>query len=256
MKHYTIVGNWKMHQTPQQAVRLVERLQQRLKPQTHVTNVVCPPFVDLATVQGVIEPDLLKLGAQNLHEQDEGAFTGEVSGPMLKDSAEYVIVGHSERRKFEHERDKRIALKVAAAIRNGITPILCVGEDLAERHSGHAERVVVGQLGGCLSQVSDGEIGKVIIAYEPVWAIGTGESATPKQVEPVVDIIQKTLNELYGKGSSKKVEILYGGSTNPDNAKAFLKLKGINGLLVGGASLNYEQFATMCATAGELARGR
>ncbi|HUC86967.1 MAG TPA: triose-phosphate isomerase [Candidatus Saccharimonadales bacterium] len=256
MKHFTIVGNWKMHQTPEQAVRLAERLQEKIKPQTHVTSVVCPPFVDLIPVSKVLESDHLRLGAQNLNSNDEGAFTGEVSGTMLAGLAEYVIVGHSERRRYCHETDKEIGLKVAAAIRNSLQPILCVGEQLTDRQNGHAQRVVVDQLHGCLSQVTDDDIQNLIIAYEPVWAIGTGESATPTEVEPIVRVIRQTLEELFGESASARVEILYGGSVNPDNAKAFLTVEHISGFLVGGASLNYEQFAAIVATAGQLTHER
>jgi triosephosphate isomerase len=256
MKHFTIVGNWKMYQTPEQAVRLVERLQKKIKPQTHVTAVVCPPFVDLVPVQKLIERDTLRVGAQDISSHDEGAYTGEIAGPMLAGLAEFVIVGHSERRRYNQETDKLIAAKVAAALRNGLTPILCVGEQLNERHNGHAERVVVDQLRACLAEVGDDEIGEVVIAYEPVWAIGTGESATPKDVVPIVRIIRQTVEELFGEAASSSVELLYGGSVNPDNAKAFLKMDGMHGLLVGGASLNYEQFARIVNDAGQLVNGR
>ncbi len=256
MKHFTIVGNWKMHETPDQAVRLVEHLQSKLKPQTHVTSVVCPPFVALPSVHNVLERDLLRVGAQNLNARDEGAYTGEIAGPMLKGLAEYVILGHSERRRYNYETDKEIALKVEAAIRNGIKPILCVGEQLEDRHAGHAQRVVVDQLHGCLSQMSSDDLDQLLIAYEPIWAIGTGEAATPKDVEPILQAIRQTLEELFGEAASAAVEILYGGSVNPDNTKAFLKLEYVHGLLVGGASLNYEQFAAIVEMAGKLSHGK
>jgi len=141
MKHFTIIGNWKMHQTPEQTARLVNKLQDKAKPHTHVTSVICPPLISIPAAHKVLEYDVFKLGGQNLNENDEGAFTGEVSGPMLGEYADYVIVGHSERRKFEHETDKRIAKKVAAAIRNGLKPVLCVGEKLTEKENGHSRRV-------------------------------------------------------------------------------------------------------------------
>ncbi|HUC20633.1 MAG TPA: triose-phosphate isomerase [Candidatus Polarisedimenticolaceae bacterium] len=256
MKHFTIVGNWKMHQTPEQAVRLVARLQEKAKPRTHVTSVLCPPFVSIPAVKAEIQDDLFKLGAQNLNEKDEGAFTGEVSGAMLKELADYVIVGHSERRHYEHETDKRIAKKVAAALRNGLTPILCVGEKLSDKQDGHTRRVVVDQLQGGLSQITGAEIGKVIVAYEPVWAIGTGESAAPDQVEPVVNVIRQTIEEMFGEAASGSLEILYGGSVSPDNVKAYLVIEHINGLLVGGASLNFEQFTAIMDTAASISDGR
>ncbi len=256
MKHFTIVGNWKMHQSPEQAERLVRKLQEKAKPQTHVTAVLCPPFISIPAVKKMAEDDLFKLGAQNLNENDEGPNTGEVSGAMLKDLVEYVIVGHSERRQLEHESDKRIAKKVAAALRHGLTPILCVGEKLNDRQDGHARRVVVDQLHTGLSQITAEEVSKLIVAYEPVWAIGTGEFAAPDQVEPVVGVIRQTVEEMFGEGASGSLEILYGGSATPDNVKAYLSLRHISGLLVGGASLNYEQFSEMLATAASLSHGR
>lgn len=258
MKHFTIVGNWKMHQTPDQAAKLVQNLQKKIKPHTHVTAVVCPPFIDLPAVFDKVEPDTLKIGAQNLHEKDEGSFTGEVSGPMLKGLADYVIVGHSERRRDQNETDKKIAAKLAAAIRNDLTPVLCVGERLSDREDGHSERVVSDQLHVCLSELTSSEARKIIITYEPVWAIsdgdGKGHFATPDKVKPMVRVIRQTLEELFGEDASASVEILYGGSANPDNAAAYLKLEHINGLLVGGASLNYESFANIVATAQKLSK--
>ena len=249
-----------MHQTPDQAVRLVGRLQEKMKPHTHVTTVVCPPFVDLAAVHKVADRDLVRVGAQNLNENDEGAFTGEVSGSMLAGLAEYVIVGHSERRRYEQETDKRIALKVAAAIRNNLTPVVCIGEQLHDREDGHAQRVVVDQLHGCLSQISDEDVHKIIVTYEPVWAIssgdGRGQSATPDAVKPMITLIRQTIEEIFGEGASSRVEILYGGSANPDDAQSYLEIDHVNGLLVGGASLNYEQFAAMIDIAARLADGR
>ncbi len=249
-----------MHQSPDQAARLVTRIQERMKPQTHVTTVVCPPFVSIAAVKAVVESDLLRIGAQNLNEHDEGPYTGEISGAMLKELVDYVIVGHSERRNYEHETDKRVALKVAAAVRHKLTPILCVGERLHDKHDGHSRRVVVDQLHANLSQITADELDKIIIAYEPVWAIsggdGQGEYASPEIVGDMVAAIRETLEELFGESASSQVEILYGGSSNPDNAKAYLQLEHINGLLSGGASLNYEQFSAMIETAASLSHAR
>jgi triosephosphate isomerase len=253
MKHYLIAGNWKMHQAPTEAKTLVGRLQENLKPHTHVTTVVCPPAIDLLAVKDVVESDTLKVGAQNLNEQDEGAFTGEISGPMLKGLADYVIVGHSERRAYAQESDKQIAAKLAAAVRNGLKPILCVGEKLNDRQDGHHQRVVVDQLHADLHQLTDDDVRELSIAYEPVWAIGTGEQAKPDQVEEMVKVIRQTIEELFGEAASAHVEILYGGSVNADNAKAYLELENVGGLLVGGASLNYEEFAKIVATAQLLA---
>lgn len=245
-----------MNQTPEKAMWLADKIQRKLKPYTHVTTVVCPPFIDLTDVKSVLQKDVLRLGAQDIHERDEGPYTGETSGQMLNGIVEYVIVGHSERRRYEHETDRRIALKLAAAIRNDLKPILCIGERLDDRENGHAKRVIVDQLHGCLSQLTDEDLNSLTIAYEPVWAIshgdGHGHVATPKEVRPMVAAIRETLEELFGESASSRVEILYGGSVNRDDAKAFLELENVNGLLVGGASLIYEEFAAIVATAASL----
>lgn len=258
MKHFTIVGNWKMHQNPKQAVNLVKRLQKKAKPHTHVTGVVCPPFVDLAPIKEILEDDLLKLGAQDIDDHDEGTYTGQISGPILKGLAEYVIVGHSERRRNQHESDTLIGKKVSAAIRNGITPILCVGEKLSDRQEGLSERVVTDQLTVALSHISDSELKHVIIAYEPVWAIssgdGKGQFATPDKVAPIYQAIRQTVEGLFGEGASSQIKILYGGSVNPDNATSYLAMEHTDGLLVGGASLNYLSFAAIITAAQKQAQ--
>ncbi|HVE80901.1 MAG TPA: triose-phosphate isomerase [Candidatus Dormibacteraeota bacterium] len=254
MKHYTIVGNWKMHfGQPEAAVKYVKKLHERVKPHTHVTSVVAPPFTALAAVAEEVESDTFKVAAQNLHECDEGAYTGEISAPMLKGLARYVIVGHSERRRYEHETDKQIAKKVAAAVRCDLTAILCVGEKLDDRQEGHSKRVVVDQLHGALSQVAAEDIKDIIIAYEPVWAIGTGEYAEPEEVRPVVNVIRQTVEEMFGRDATSGLRILYGGSVEPDNCKAYLQAENISGLLVGGASINYEQFSRIVKIAQHLA---
>jgi triosephosphate isomerase len=259
VRHFTIVGNWKLHQGPETATRLVENIQKQLKPHTHVTAVVCPPFVSLESVSQVLEKDLLRLGAQNIFDKDEGAYTGEVSGPMLAEvGAEYVIVGHSERRRYAQETDKQIAAKLAAAVRSGLKPILCVGESLHDRQDGHSARVVVDQLQAALSQLTAEDLAQLLIAYEPVWAIsggdGHGQAATPEMVTPLAKAIRRTLEEMFGEPASSQVELLYGGSSNADNAGAFLELELIDGLLPGGDSLNFEHFAKMVAVAQELAK--
>ncbi len=253
MKHYTIVGNWKLHNSPNEAVALVRRLQAEIKPHTHVTAIICPPFIDLQAVHGIIDSDTLKLGAQNLYQEDEGAYTGEVSGTMLSGLVTHVIVGHSERRKFFHETDKIVSLKLAAAVRNGLKPILCVGENLQDRNDGHSKLVVVDQLKGALSQLTADDLRHLTVAYEPVWAIGTGEFAKPYQAEQMAVAIKHSLVEMYDADSAGQVEVLYGGSADADNAKAYLSEKSVSGLLVGGASLHYDAFAKIVATAHQLA---
>jgi triosephosphate isomerase len=258
MRHYSIIGNWKLHQGPKAAARLVQNIQKQLKPHTHVTAVVCPPFVSLAAVGEVLEKDLLRLGAQNLFQEDEGAYTGEVSAPMLREvGVEYVIVGHSERRRIALENDKLIARKLAAAVRSDLRAILCVGEKLHDRQEGHSKRVVVDQLHGSLSQLTAEDLPNLLIAYEPVWAISTGDghgkTALPEDVTPIAAAIRQTFEEMFGEAASSQVEILYGGSSNADNARAFLELELVDGLLVGGDSLNFEHFAKVVTIAQELA---
>lgn len=243
-----------MHQGPAEAKTLTERLQEKVTPHTHVTNVLCPPFVSLPAVAETADSDVFKVGAQNLNEQDEGAFTGEVSGSMLKGLAEYVIAGHSERRREFHETDKQIAAKVAAGVRNGLKVILCVGEKLDERHDGHSTRVVVDQLHGALSQVTDEDLVNIVVAYEPVWAIGTGEFAKPEEVTPIVSVIRQTVEELFGESASSRLQILYGGSVDAGNARSYLELDHVSGLLVGGASLKADEFTGIIGAAQELAQ--
>lgn len=243
---------------PGDAAKLVRRMQKKVDPHTHVITVVCPPFVSLPAVAMAAETDKFKVGAQNLHESDEGTYTGEVSGPMLQGLASYVIVGHSERRRYFHENDKQIALKLAAAIRNNLTPVLCIGDNLADREHGHAKRVVVDQLHGCLSQLTAEDMRKIVITYEPVWAISTGDGhghfARPEDVTPMVKIIRETVEELFGEAASGDLKILYGGSANADNCEAYLNLENIDGLLVGGASINPEEFPKIIAKAQSMAK--
>jgi triosephosphate isomerase len=252
MKHYLIAGNWKMHLGPREAEDFVAKLSSKVVQNTHVTSVLCPAAISIPAVVKSVESDVFRVGAQNIHAEDEGAYTGEISGPMLKEMVEYVIVGHSERRKYNHETDKDIAKKVAAALRHDLKPILCVGENLDDRHNGHHKRVVNDQLHGDLHQVTADELKHMAIAYEPVWAIGTGEFAKPEQVAEMVTAIRNAVEEMFGEGASSQVKILYGGSVTPDNAKSYLELDNVDGLLVGGASVNFEHFADIIKTAQKL----
>lgn len=258
--HYTIVGNWKMNLDIPQSDKLVERLQSKIKPHTHVTTVVCPSYIALPGVKQKVETDILKVGAQDISDADSGLYTGEVSGSMLKDLVDYCIIGHSEKRKHSGESDERIARKMAAAVRSGITPILCVGEKLNDREDGHSKRVVVDQLHVTLSELTADDIRGAKIVYEPVWAIsdghGRGTNAKPDDVSQIVTVMRQTIEELFGEAASSKVEILYGGSANPDNCRAFLELENVQGLLVGDASLNYEQFSSIVETAQLVADGK
>lgn len=257
MAEKIIAGNWKMHFNPAEASMLVHHLDQKIKADPNVEVVFCPPFIDLYPVFKEINHDKFRLGSQNIHYLDEGPYTGEISPAMLKGLVDYAIIGHSERRQHAGETDKIIQKKVAAALRNSIRPILCVGETLADREHGAAQRVVVDQLTADLHLVTAEEMGDVVIAYEPVWAIssgdGKGQFAKPDEVAPQVAAIRHTVEELYGEEAGGQLKVLYGGSANPDNCKAYLEMSGIDGLLVGGASLNYEQFAAMVAKAQQVA---
>ena len=240
-----IVGNWKMNLTIGQSLLLTERLKNNLKNPTS-DIVVCPNYVSLAAVSIDLKDSSIRVGAQNINANDEGAYTGEVSGPMLKGIAKYVIVGHSERRIHYGETNKTVALKVAAAVRNKLTPILCVGENLHQRNEGLAGRTVTDQLEENLSELTHKEISKIVIAYEPVWAIGTGENAEPFEVEKMIKTIRRFLINKYKAKIVVSIKLLYGGSVNSDNANAYLSIDNCNGLLVGGASLNYRQFSKIC----------
>jgi triosephosphate isomerase len=252
-----IVGNWKMNLNPGQASLLVHRLEKNIEPKDNTEVVICPPFIDIAPLAKDLDHTKLKLGAQNLHYLDEGPYTGETSAAMLKDLVDYVIVGHSERRAMG-EDDKLIAKKMAAAVRNGLTPILCVGENLNEREHGLAEKVVVDQLTAGLTMLTAADVATgLVIAYEPVWAINHHDgkpvqTATPDQTKFAYRAIRTTLEELYGEQGTSSLRLLYGGSSGPDNAKAFLDMPYVDGLLPGTASLNYESFAKMVQTAQSL----
>ncbi len=243
-----IVGNWKMNLDPHQASILVHRLESKITTVAGVEVVICPPFIDLYSISRDMDKKKLHLGAQNIHYLDEGAFTGEISPAMLKGLVGYVIIGHSERRAMG-EDDKLIGKKVAAAFRNDITPVLCVGESLSDREHNLSTKVVIDQLTADLHLLTAADIAELVVAYEPVWAIGTGKFATPDQILPIIQAIRNTVEELYGESSGSGVRILYGGSVNTDNASAYLGLDGVDGLLIGGASLNYEEFAKIIKAA-------
>ncbi len=246
-----IVGNWKMNLNPGEASVLVHRLQNKLSvdPQTEV--VICPPFIDIYPISKELDNKKLKLGSQNIHYLDQGAFTGEISPAMLKGMASYSIIGHSERRAMG-EDDKLIAKKMAAALRNDIIPILCVGESLHDREHNLTKKVVTDQLTADLAQLTAADVAQIVIAYEPVWAIGSHSPATPGQIKPVIRTIRHTVEELYGEQGGANVRILYGASVEPEFVSAILHIDGVDGLLVGGASLNYEEFAAIVKAAQSL----
>ena len=241
-----IAGNWKMYKTSAEAVALVNALAKEVAGITQSEIVVCPPFTALATVAGALAGSNIQLGAQNVHWEKEGAFTGEIAPAMLKDlCVRYAVVGHSERRQFFGETDAGVNKRAKAALANGLRPIVCVGEMLAEREAGKMESVVTGQLRGSLAGFDKNQILETVIAYEPVWAIGTGKTASPAQAQEVHALIRRLLGELFGADTAGKVRIQYGGSVKPDNAKELLGQPDIDGALVGGAALKAGDFAAI-----------
>ncbi len=243
-----IVGNWKMNYGPEAAAKYAKRLESKLPKVGRTTVVICPPSISLYPVHQALAGKHLGVGAQNIYFMDEGAYTGEISAPMLKGLAKYAIIGHSERRAMG-EYDKLIAKKIAAALRNDLIPILCVGESLDERHHNLSAKVVIDQLTSDLHDLTAADVAKIVIAYEPVWAIGTGEFAVPDQVSPMVRAIRGCVEDLYGEEGGAGIKVLYGGSVNPDNAASYLSVEGVDGLLVGGASLVDIDFLKIVAAA-------
>ena len=251
MKTY-IVGNWKLNFTVGEASIYLHKLLKTLPNYRDVDVVIAPPFLALQPLSLQVDRHLVKLAAQDGFYRDYGAYTGEVSMSQLRGLVDYVIVGHSERRYIFGEDDKMIAKKVAAALRNKITPILCIGEIESERAFGETMDVIRDQLTSGLSEVSDDEIEKVVIAYEPVWAISSAKSvklATPDEVAEVADAVRAILTERYGKNKADMVPVLFGGSVNSSNAGGYLTVPGINGLLIGGASLILNEFSDIIEVA-------
>jgi triosephosphate isomerase len=244
MRRPIIAGNWKMYKTVGEAVKLVEDLKKELSGVKDVEIVVCPPYTALWAVGKVVKGTNIGLGAQDLYWEDEGAYTGEVSPAMLKDvGCQYVIIGHSERRTYFDETNEAVNNKVKAALKHGLTPVVCVGEKLTEREEGKTFHVVEDHVRGVLSDLSAEEAGRAVIAYEPVWAIGTGKTATPAQAEEVHKFIRGLLSKIYSDKLASMVRIQYGGSVKPENIKELMAEEDIDGALVGGASLKADSFA-------------
>ena len=238
-----IAGDWKMNKDIREAKELASDLRNRLSSLSEVKAVLCPPFIALSVVASVIKGSNLELGAQNMHWEKEGAFTGEISAQMLLTAGcKYVILGHSERRILFGETNQMINKKVKSAINAGLIPIICVGEKLEEREKGITEEVVEDHIKGAYQNLSIEDAIKTVIAYEPVWAIGTGKTATPGQANNVHIFIRNLLSKMYDKKTADSINILYGGSVKPDNSKELLSQSDIDGALVGGASLDSNSF--------------
>jgi triosephosphate isomerase len=253
-----IVGNWKMHLNVHESSLLLHRLNQNIKVHRNIEVVLAPSMLALQPLSVQIDRRKFRLAAQNAYFVDEGAFTGEVSFSMIRDIVHYAIIGHSERRLYFNEGLPLIRDKVAAAIRNDIVPILCVGETKSEYEAHETKRVIHDQLTTAISNLASREIDNLVIAYEPVWAISNGINfanhviAKPDQVAGVVTYIREIIAELYGDRASEAVRIIYGGSSNAENAYSYLVTEGVDGLLPGGASLNYLEFSGIIAAAARV----
>lgn len=248
MKDYIIAGNWKMFKTVEESIGFITQLHQKLEaysdfPVDKTEVLVFPPFTSLYAVKGL--SNRVKIGAQNLHFEKEGAFTGEISPLMLENIVDYVLIGHSERRELFHESDEDINKKIKTALAHGFTPLLCIGETLEEREAEKTYSKIVEQLDKDLAELNPSDVQKVIIAYEPIWAIGTGKTASPEQAQEVHEFIRKILKNK--SETPETMKILYGGSVKPENSLNILSKKDINGVLIGGASLKVDSFFDIIA---------
>lgn len=247
-----IAGNWKMNTTLNEAIALVSKMRPGLDRIEGVEKVICPPFTSLARVRELIKGSSIKLGAQNLYYEEKGAYTGEVSPLMLAELCEFVIIGHSERRQYFNETDEIIAKKVGAALKVGLKPILCVGETLQENEAGKTEERLIKQLSSPSTRIY--YLGGLILAYEPIWAIGTGKAATGKQANDTIGFIRQHIAKQCGKGIAQEVRILYGGSVTSANIAEFIKQPEVDGALVGGASIKADEFLGIVKQTSEIKR--
>jgi triosephosphate isomerase len=245
-----IAGNWKMFKTISEAVEMVQKLHEASLGLEKAQFVVVPPFTALSEVSRALQGSPVQIGAQNMHWEEQGAFTGEVSAPMLKDvGCTYVVIGHSERRQYFGETNETVNNKIKAALAHGLVPIMCIGESLEEREGSNTITKVQTQITEGLEGLDAEQVRQIIIAYEPIWAIGTGLTATPDQAQEVHGFIRSSLAEKHGNDVASCAIILYGGSVKPENTCSLLKEKDINGALVGGASLKADSFAEIAREA-------
>jgi triosephosphate isomerase (TIM) len=251
MRTKIIAGNWKMYKDLNESAELLNGLKTKLAVLPNgVKAIVCPPFTSLALAKNILEGSPIAIGAQNMYPEDEGAFTAEVSPKMLKSvGCRYVILGHSERRQYFNETNDFINRKAKKAIASGLIPIICVGETLEEREKNITDQIVSVQVKGCLKDIPAADVENLVIAYEPVWAIGTGKVATPQQAQEVHQLIRKLIGQLYSWATAEKVVLQYGGSVKPENAKELLHQPDIDGALVGGACLKADSFAAIVQAA-------
>jgi triosephosphate isomerase len=247
-----IAGNWKMNTTVKEATDLVKEMLPALDQIDNVDKVVCPPFISLAAVGELIKGSSIKLGAQNVYYEEKGAYTGEISPLMLADLCQFVIIGHSERRQYFNETGEVVNKKIAAALNVGLNPILCIGERLEENEAGRTKEVVTQQLRSSLTGIDS--LSSLTIAYEPVWAIGTGKAATGEQANETIGLIRHNIVELYNERTAQNVRILYGGSVTAANTTEFMNQPEIDGALVGGASLKATEFLSIVRQTSEIRR--
>jgi triosephosphate isomerase (TIM) len=241
-----IAGNWKMFKTNLEVEEFIGQFITLAKGITHCEIVLCPPFTALSYLAQELAGTNISLGAQNMHQEEQGAYTGEISPLMLKAvGCKYVILGHSERREYFQETDEIINRKVKSALTHGLLPILCVGESIVQRDDGTTKEIIRGQVSGGLHGLTPAEVEKIILAYEPVWAIGTGKTASSQDAEEVISYIRGLLGELFGQKTADLVRIQYGGSVKPSNASELMEMPNIDGALVGGASLDPKSFAEL-----------
>ena len=246
MRKPVMAGNWKMYKTPAETTAFFEKFRPLAGQAEHCEVVICPPFTNLAAAVAAAQGTRIHIGAQNIGWAKEGAFTGEISGPMIVAAgATYAIVGHSERRQYFAETDETVLKRTQAALEFGLTPIVCVGERLEERESGHTEAVLARQFQQGIAGLSEQQFARIVIAYEPVWAIGTGKTATPEIAADTHRAIRAQVRAKFGKEAGEAIRILYGGSVKPDNTRTLMAQPEIDGVLVGGASLDAVSFASI-----------
>ena len=243
MRRKVIAGNWKMNMLPNEAIDFIQKLTPLVK-DTKNEVILCVPYTDLFYALLHVQDTNIKIGAQNMHWEEKGAYTGEVSGQMLKViGVEYVIIGHSERRQYFAETDETVNKKIKSALAHGLKPIVCVGETLEQREAGETEKIVTNQIAKAFEGIASEALEKIIVAYEPIWAIGTGKTATKEDANNTIMQIRKKLAEIYGQNEAEGVIIQYGGSVKSSNAKELFEMSDIDGGLVGGASLKAEEFS-------------
>jgi triosephosphate isomerase len=253
MRTPLIAGNWKMNTTVSKAIELVNEMFPELDRIDNVDKVICPPFISLVAIKELIKGSTIKLGAQNLYFEEKGAYTGEISPLMLAELCEFVIVGHSERRHYFNETEDIVDKKVQAALKVGLKPILCIGESLEENEAGKTEEVLTRQLSSPSARIY--YFSGTVLAYEPIWAIGTGRAATGKQANETIGFIRQHIARQYGKGIAQQVRILYGGSVTANNIAEFVNQPEIDGALVGGASLKASEFLSIVRQTSEIKGG-